>query len=111
MSLLKTCRFALLLPAAIALSGLLAMQVSAEEQIQLSELSHICNDETEIQRLSENESLQEMARALVEFKATKYCFILEPAAVVTVLEKNPAYVKFSYQSQVLYTFSKYVQTL
>lgn len=74
----------------------------------LSENSHVCNSESEIARLSENEQLQQMARALVEFKATKYCFILPPAATVTLLERHPAYIKFSYQSQTLYTFNKYV---
>ncbi|MDX3775063.1 hypothetical protein QE250_13140 [Chromatiaceae bacterium AAb-1] len=110
MQLSRICNLALI-PAASLMLCFTAVTAQAGEQIQLIQQSHVCNDETEIQRLSENESLQEMARALVEFKATKYCFILEPAAVVTVLEKNPAYIKFSYQSQVLYTFSKYTQTL
>jgi len=73
------------------------------------ENSHVCNSETETARLAENEQLQEMARALVEFKATKFCFILPSAAAVQVLEQHASYIKFDYKSQILYTFAKYVQ--
>lgn len=76
--------------------------------VSLSANSHVCNAEAEVARLAANEQLQEMARALVEFKATKYCFILPPAATVTVLQQQPGYIKFDYKSQVLYTFDKYV---
>ncbi|SEI08682.1 hypothetical protein SAMN05660691_03482 [Rheinheimera pacifica] len=77
--------------------------------VNLMENSHVCNSETETARLAENEQLQEMARALVEFKATKFCFILPSAAAVQVLEQHATYIKFDYKSQVLYTFAKYVQ--
>jgi hypothetical protein len=76
----------------------------------LTENSHVCNTEAEIARLAQNEQLQEMARALVEFKPTQYCFILPDAANVPVLEQQAGYIKFDYKSQVLYTFSKYVTT-
>ena len=77
--------------------------------VNLMENSHVCNSETETARLAENEQLQEMARALVEFKATKFCFILPSAAAVQVLEQHATYIKFDYKSQILYTFAKYVQ--
>ena len=76
--------------------------------ISLSANSHVCNAEAEVARLAANEQLQEMARALVEFKATKYCFILPVAATVTKLGQQQGYIKFDYKSQVLYTFDKYV---
>lgn len=79
-----------------------------EQQTSLQEKSHVCNSETEIQRLAANEQLQEMARALVEFKATQFCFILEPAVIVTLLEQNAAYIKFRHQEKEFYTFIKYV---
>ena len=75
---------------------------------KLSANSHVCNTEAEIARLADNEQLQEMARALVEFKATKFCFILAPSATVDIIERHPSYVKFSHQSKILYTFTKYV---
>lgn len=77
--------------------------------VNLMENSHVCNSEAETARLADNEQLQEMARALVEFKATKFCFILPPAAAVQVLEQHATYIKFDYKSQILYTFAKYVQ--
>ena len=71
--------------------------------------SHVCNAEAEVARLAENEQLQEMAKALVEFKATKYCFILTPDSRVQLLEQHPSYIKFKYKTQILYTFNKYLQ--
>lgn len=76
--------------------------------VSLSPNSHVCNAEAEVARLAQSEQLREMARALVEFKPTKYCFILPDAASVTLLEQQPGYIKFDYKSQVLYTFSNYV---
>jgi len=85
-----------------------AVSAQSAESLALAENAHVCNAETEVARLAQSEQLQEMARALVEFKPTKYCFILPNAANVTVLEKRPGYIKFDYKSQVLYTFTKYV---
>lgn len=76
--------------------------------VNLMENSHVCNSQAEAARLADNEQLQEMARALVEFKATKFCFILPAAEAVQVLEHHTTYIKFDYKSQVLYTFAKYV---
>lgn len=93
-------------------SVLCCFATSAEQVpviVSLMDNSHVCNSETETARLAENEQLQEMARALVEFKATKFCFILPSAASVQVLEQHAAYIKFDYKSQILYTFAKYVQ--
>ncbi len=86
---------------------------ASAQQVSLASLqanSHVCNAEAEVARLVQNEQLQEMARALVEFKPTQYCFILPDAPSVTVLERHSGYIKFDYKSQVLYTFSKYVAT-
>lgn len=100
---------------AVLITTFIALPVSADQAAavaataNLSENAHVCNTESEIARLSENEQLQQMARALVEFKPTKYCFILAPAATVTLLDRKPAYIKFSYKAQTLYTFSKYVR--
>lgn len=93
---------------ATLVSSYASAEADTSEHIVLTEKSHICNDESEIKRLAENEHLQEMAKALVEFKATKYCFILEPSVAVPVLEKNASYIKFSHNSQILYTFLKYI---
>ncbi len=76
--------------------------------IALTANSHICNTEAEVARLAVNPQLQEMARALVEFKPTKYCFIMPDAAEVVLLERQAGYIKFDYKSQILYTFSHYV---
>lgn len=86
------------------------LSVSAQQHsvASLTEKAHVCNTETEIARLAQNEQLQEMARALVEFKPTQYCFIMPDAANVPVLEQRAGYIKFDYKSQILYTFSKYV---
>jgi len=70
--------------------------------------AHVCNSETETQRLAENTQLREMAKALVEFKPTKYCFILPANIRVTLLERHKSYIKFDYESQVLFTFGQYV---
>ena len=93
------------------IAALLCSYTVAAQQpalVSLSANSHVCNTEAEIARLAQNEQLQEMARALVEIKPTKYCFILPAAATVTVLQQQPGYIKFDYKSQVLYTFDKYV---
>ncbi|MEW5681287.1 MAG: hypothetical protein AB1780_02830 [Pseudomonadota bacterium] len=76
--------------------------------VSLSANAHVCNAEAETARLAQNPQLREMARALVEFKPTKFCFILPDAATVTLLEQQPGYIKFDYKSQVLFTFSQYV---
>jgi hypothetical protein len=94
----------------IVLASATAMAKQAPlTHVNLAAQSHVCNTEAEVARLAENEQLQEMARALVEFKATKYCFILTPKTRVQVLEQHPRYIKFKYKSQTLYTFNKYLQ--
>lgn len=95
----------------LSVAGVLAAFTVAAQQpkvVSLSASAHVCNAEAEVARLAQNEQLQEMARALVEFKPTKFCFIMADAANVNVLEQQPGYIKFDYKSQVLYTFSKYV---
>lgn len=93
-----------------AVTALMAQPLAADPAsfVTLSANSHVCNTESEVARLAENEQLQEMARALVEFKATKYCFILHEAPNVAMLEQQAGYIKFDYKSQVLYTFKKYI---
>ena len=76
--------------------------------VSLSTNSHVCNAEAEVARLAANEQLQEMAKALVEIKPTKYCFILPHAPSVAKLDHQAGYIKFNYKSQILYTFHKYV---
>ena len=93
------------------IAALLCSYNAAAQQsvlVSLSENSHVCNTEAEIARLAENEQLQEMAKALVEIKPTKYCFILPHAPNVAKLEHKAGYIKFNYKSQILYTFHKYV---
>ena len=80
----------------------------SDEIVSIASHAHICNTESEAARLADNPQLREMARALVEFKATKYCFIMPHAAEVKVLHKGTGYIKFDYKSQILYTFSNYV---
>jgi len=95
----------------LSVAGFLSTFSVAAQQtdvVSLSASAHVCNAEAEVARLAHNEQLQEMARALVEFKPTKFCFIMADAASVKVLEQQPGYIKFDYKSQVLYTFSKYV---
>jgi hypothetical protein len=95
----------------LSVAGLFATFTVAAQQpdvVTLTASAHVCNAEAEVARLAHNEQLQEMARALVEFKPTKFCFIMADAASVKVLEQQPGYIKFDYKSQVLYTFSKYV---
>ncbi|MGI5308040.1 hypothetical protein [Rheinheimera sp. WS51] len=97
----------------VSLLSLVSSPATLAEQLPLATVnllahSHVCNLETEVARLAENEQLQEMARALVEFKATKYCFILTPDSHVQILETYPTYVKFKYKTQTLYTFNKYL---
>lgn len=97
----------------LSVASLFALfSVSADQTplVSLSANSHVCNAESEVARLAENEHLQEMAKALVEFKPTKFCFILPDSADVTILEQQPNYIKFDYKSQVLYTFRKYIIT-
>lgn len=94
--------------AAAGLIGSFALSAQQPAFITLSANSHVCNAEQEISRLAQNEQLQEMARALVEIKPTKYCFILPDAPNVTKLDHQPGYIKFNYKSQILYTFHKYV---
>ena len=86
----------------------LMLPAAAADAVIVAANAHVCNSETETQRLADNPQLREMAKALVEFKPTKYCFILPDAASVTLLEQQPGYIKFDYKSQVLYTFSNYV---
>ncbi len=80
----------------------------AEQVIQLQHSAHVCNDEQEAQRLAANDHLREMAKALVEFKATKYCFILQPSHLVQLLEHRGNYIKFSLDNKVLYTFTEHL---
>lgn len=81
---------------------------TAEQFVQLAQAAHVCNDEEEAKRLAANDHLREMAKALVEFKATRFCFILQPTVMVRLLEQQPGYVKFSHDDQVLYTFSEHL---
>ncbi|MBU1308161.1 MAG: hypothetical protein KKE30_01350 [Gammaproteobacteria bacterium] len=76
--------------------------------ISLNANAHVCNSKDETARLAINPQLQEMARALVEFKPTKFCFILPDAAEVVLLQQHSGFIEFDYKSQVLYTFSHYV---
>lgn len=76
-----------------------------EHYVQLTQAAHVCNDEEETKRLAANDHLREMAKALVEFKATQFCFIMQPAVVVKLLEQQPGYVKFSHEEKILYTFA------
>lgn len=92
----------------ITLVTLFHSTVFAEEKVQLQQAAHVCNDEQETQRLAANDHLREMAKALVEFKATKYCFIMQPAPLVTLLEHRGNYVKFSHDNKVLYTFTEHL---
>lgn len=83
---------------------------SAEQVILLQHAAHVCNDEQEAQRLAANAHLREMAKALVEFKATKYCFIMQPSQLVRLLEHHGSYIKFSYDNKVLFTFTEHLIT-
>lgn len=78
------------------------------DMIQLQHAAHVCNDEQETKRLAANDHLREMAKALVEFKATKYCFIMQPSVLVKLLEKHGGYVKFSHDNRVLFTFAEHL---
>lgn len=80
----------------------------SSETVQLEHAAHVCNDEQEAKRLAANDHLREMAKALVEFKATKYCFIMQPTALVTLLEDHGAYIKFSHDNRVLFTFAEHL---
>uniref|UniRef100_A0A486XRC2 Uncharacterized protein n=1 Tax=Rheinheimera sp. BAL341 TaxID=1708203 RepID=A0A486XRC2_9GAMM len=86
----------------------LMLPAAAADAVIVAANAHVCNSETETQRLADNPQLREMAKALVEFKPTKYCFILPAAARVTLLERHKSYIKFDYKSQVLFTFGQYV---
>lgn len=96
------------------MTALLLTCVSSASSAELSNIvsisanAHICNSEAEVARLAVNPQLREMARALVEFKPTKLCFIMPDAADVVLIEQQQGYIKFDYKSQVLYTFSHYV---
>lgn len=81
---------------------------SANDMIQLQHAAHVCNDEQEAKRLAANDHLREMAKALVEFKATKYCFIMQPSVLVKLLENHGGYVKFSHNNRVLFTFTEHL---
>lgn len=83
---------------------------SGEQVIQLQQAAHVCNDEQEAQRLAANAHLREMAKALVEFKATKYCFIMQPTQLVKLLEHHGSYIKFSYDNKVLFTFTEHLMS-
>jgi len=94
---------------ALSLATLSAAAVAdSEDTVQLQHASHVCNDEQETIRLAANDHLREMAKALVEFKATKYCFIMHPSQVVKVLEHRGSYIKFSHNNTVLYTFVEHI---
>ncbi|GHG61255.1 hypothetical protein GCM10010919_05470 [Alishewanella longhuensis] len=83
---------------------------ATEHIIQLQHAAHVCNDEQEAKRLAANDHLREMAKALVEFKATKYCFIMQPSQLVRLLEHHGNYIKFSLDNKVLYTFTEHLIT-
>lgn len=85
--------------------------IPAIQTIQLQHSAHVCNDEQETKRLAENDHLREMAKALVEFKATKYCSIMQLSTQVTLLEHHGSYIKFSHDNKVLYTFAEHLLTL
>lgn len=103
LTLLRSC---CLLAATFAAS--FAKADTPEHFVQLAQAAHVCNDEDETKRLAANDHLREMAKALVEFKATRFCFILQPAVMVKLLEQQPGYVKFSHDNQVLYTFAEHI---
>lgn len=84
--------------------------VQAEQQVTLVQAAHVCTDENETQRLAINSQLREMAKALAEFKPTKFCFIMQPSIPVVLLEQGDSYVKFSHDSKVMYTFPEYIHT-
>lgn len=92
------------------LSGASAVAETApsNDLIQLQHAAHVCNDEQEAKRLAANDHLREMAKALVEFKATKYCFIMQPSVLVKLLENHGGYVKFSHDNRVLFTFAEHL---
>ncbi|CAM5225341.1 hypothetical protein [Alishewanella longhuensis] len=83
---------------------------AGEQVIQLQHAAHVCNDEQEAKRLAANDHLREMAKALVEFKATKYCFIMQPSQLVKLLEHHGSYIKFSHDNKVLFTFTEHLIT-
>ena len=85
-----------------------AETVPTSDMIQLQHAAHVCNDEQETKRLAANDHLREMAKALVEFKATKYCFIMQPSVLVKLLENHGGYVKFSHNNRVLFTFAEHL---
>lgn len=96
------------LPAVSAANNAPAPQ--AEQVIQLQHAAHVCNDEQEAKRLAANDHLREMAKALVEFKATQYCFIMQPSQLVKLLEHHGNYIKFSLDNKVLFTFTEHLVT-
>lgn len=106
----KSCLAATLLLGSTTLLADTANSESFESLVQLEQAAHVCNDEQEAKRLAANDHLREMAKALVEFKATKYCFILQPSVLVRLLEHRGSYVKFSHENKVLYTFIEHLQS-
>lgn len=86
----------------------ITFNVQAEQSVSLLQSAHVCTDENETQRLAVNEQLREMAKALAEFKPTTFCFIMQPAIAVQLLEQGESYVKFSHDGKVLYTFPEYI---
>lgn len=94
--------------AAITVLACITFTAQAEQQITLVQAAHVCTDENETQRLAINNQLREMAKALAEFKPTKFCFIMQPSLPVVVLEQGDHYVKFSIESKVMYTFPEYI---
>ncbi|MBU2114667.1 MAG: hypothetical protein KKE94_12975 [Gammaproteobacteria bacterium] len=97
-----------ILPGLFGLLFSVTLNAQTSPVVSISAKSHVCNTEAEAARLADNQQLRDMARALVEFKPTKFCFILPDAVTVTLLDKKPGYVKFDYNSQVLYTFTQYL---
>lgn len=99
----------ILLTVSLLISGPnLAETLAQDALVQLEHAAHVCNDEQEAKRLAANDHLREMAKALVEFKATKYCFIMQPSVLVKLLENHGSYVKFSHNNRVLFTFSEHL---
>ena len=98
----------LLIASSLSMFSIVAHADDAE-MIQLQHSAHVCNDEQETQRLAANDQLREMAKALVEFKATKFCFIIQPSTVVALVEHKGSYVKFKHNNKVLYAFAEDLQ--
>ncbi|WP_235357333.1 hypothetical protein [Arsukibacterium sp. MJ3] len=92
----------------ITVLACITFHLQAEQPATLVQEAHVCTDENETQRLAINHQLREMAKALAEFKPTKFCFIMQPSLAVVVIEKGDSYVKFSHDTKVMFTFPEYI---